>query len=355
MNKRFISFFLSTTIVLSVTPAAFANGTPTAIDKSNKTDFYFSDIEQYGAKADIEYLLGRDIVKGYETSEFRPNAQLSYAEAIQLITKSFQLKLNQSKEVQPNNYLDSNKWYSGAFNIALTNEMDLPENVNVNDIVTREQFAGWIIDELDRIGVYPVIRMYIHIKDSEDISEKHAGKVQTLLLTRIANLSEEQTFRPKDAITRGEAADWLADAVKFAEQLKSQQEADILSDLSFEFNDDMKLTAQQAQTLLNKAFELEKTETANTNDNKNVTREQFAGWIVDELNKKGPFPVKMMFIHVSDEQEISQDISHKVQTLLLTDIAELNEAGKFRPQDEIIGAEAIEWLQKAVEFINRFN
>lgn len=357
MNKTFTSLFLSTSIVLSMMPAVFADEAPKAINTSHKIVIsanYFTDIDEYSAKADIEYLVGRDIVNGYENAEFRPNVKLSYAEAIQLITKSFQLKASNDVSL---NSIAKNKWYSDAFTIAASNQIDIANINNVNDNVTREQFAGWIIDELDRIGVYPVVRMFINISDSDSISEKYASKVQTLLLTRIASLSDNQMFRPQDAITRGEAADWLADAVKFAEQLKSQQEEDLdlLSNFSFDFNKDMTLTAEQAQVLVHRAFSSDAVEiNENVDAAKAVTREQFASWVVDELNKKGNYPVKMMLIHVTDEQEMSQDASHKIQTLLLTDIATLNEAGKFRPQEEITGAEAVEWLQNAVEFMNRF-
>src|SRR5690606_19357807 len=109
----------------------------------------------------------RDIILGYDDQEFRPAAHMTNAEALTLLTRAFSLKKDEQVNAQQDTItnVEQNKWYSDAYVAAQHNGVVLSKEVKANDTVTREQFASWIIDQLDRIDVYPVIKMYIHIED----------------------------------------------------------------------------------------------------------------------------------------------------------------------------------------------
>ena len=366
MFKKVSTLILSTTVILSLVPSIYASSAQAeqsilypAVQPYTTTLTTFKDIEGHVAQTKIEYLLGRDIVMGYDSGAFRPDESLTHAEAITLLTKSFDLKLKNNESIPKLNELYTNindeAWYSTAYRYAHVNSVKFEANIKTDDKVTREQFAGWIIDQLDQIGAYPVIRMYIQIADINQASEEYKNKIQTLLLTRLAKLDDNENFRPKDAITRGEAAEWVAEVVKFADELKTKQKTALTDNLPFELEVNQALTQEQVIYLIKKAFQLDEAITLTDNDKATtpVTREQLATMIIDEFNKIGGYPIKMMLIHITDEAEITQENAHRVHTLLLTDIAMLDDDGKFRPQDHVIGEDAITWLEKAAVFAER--
>jgi|GEM_PF-4717153 len=401
MIRKFSTLLITTTLLLNMLPSAMAKSgiknepiVHSVVQSYNVKHNGFNDIANHPAKEAIEYLVGRDVIMGYNNESFRPDAILAHAEAITLLTKAFDLKANEQSQLHLNDlytHLQEQKWYSHAYMMAHLNEIKLSKDVKINDTVTREQFASWIINQFDRIGPYPVIKMYINIADGEQISNDYTGDVQTLLLTGITKLSEEQTFRPKDAITRGEAAQWMAKAVEFADNLRAQQNQteDLTENLPFEFKAESELKHAEALTLLTKALELNGTGEGqytldklavdfkniksdewyspiylkalnnevvmakDVNPSDTVTKEQFAGWIIDQFDRIGPYPVIMMYIHILDEEAISPELTYKIQTLLLTGITSLDEEGKFNPQQPITGAEAVAWLEKAADFAKR--
>src|SRR5690606_25844505 len=166
--------------------------------------------------------------------EYNANKALTNAEAITLLTKALELKgagdapITAVNLVETYKNLNSNEWYSEYYVNAINNEVVINNDVKATDVVTREQFAGWIIDQFDRIGPYPVIMMYIHIADEEDITTELSGKIQTLLLTQMTELNEAGQFRPQDPITGEEAVQWLKNAAEFANNLKSNLSEDVL-------------------------------------------------------------------------------------------------------------------------------
>ena len=214
MLKRFAPVFLCLVLIFSLVPSVNA----------------FSDIHKHKAKHGIEHLKERGIIKGKDKDKFSPDAEITNAEAITMLTKAFNLSLAHIKfakapvlsEFYPN--LKNNAWYSEAYLNAHFNGVGLDQKVKPNDSVTREQFAVWIVDQFNRIGNYSVIERYIDIKDEDKISNENKGKIQTFLLTGMTSLDDKSRFHPQKKLTRGEAAMWLSNAIPFAEQIAKYEE-----------------------------------------------------------------------------------------------------------------------------------
>lgn len=95
----------------------------------------------------IKSLQERGIVSGKGIGEFKPNGKLTYASAVTMLVKGFDLNINNIRFIKapkatdnfPN--LKDNAWYSQAFVIAYHNGLEIPSDVKANDYITKEQFA----------------------------------------------------------------------------------------------------------------------------------------------------------------------------------------------------------------------
>ena len=81
--------------------------------------------------------------------------------------------------------------------------------------MTREQFAHHLMQALLKKGDYAFIDLYVMLKDEAQVNPDYMGSIQTLLVSGIAKLDDTQRFKPKGAITRGDAAGWLYDTIQF--------------------------------------------------------------------------------------------------------------------------------------------
>jgi hypothetical protein len=88
------------------------------------------------------------------------------------------------------------------------------------------------------------------------------------------------------------------------------------------------------------------------NPNATITREQFGDLLVRTLEKKGNFPlVKMIFIQISDEDQIIPEYQGSLQRMLLYKIAELDSNGKLNPKRELTRGEAASWVYNGVRVL----
>jgi len=74
---------------------------------------------------------------------------------------------------------------------------------------------------VDSIGDYPLIKIYLHVADEDDVTEDYRYALQKALILGIAELDEDGAFHPKAMITRGEAAAMASVAMNFAEKLRN--------------------------------------------------------------------------------------------------------------------------------------
>lgn len=80
-----------------------------------------------------------------------------------------------------------------------------------------------------------------------------------------------------------------------------------------------------------------------------MTREQYADLLMQAMLKKGDFAFIEMYMIVADEEDISPDYKDSVQKLLITNIAKLDDSGKFHPKKPITRSDAAGWLYDVIE------
>lgn len=185
--------------------------------------FAFSDVKNDPNKDKINSLEEQGIISG-EHGRYNPNGKLTYAAGISMIVKGLDLNIDHVRFVKmplasdnhPN--LKDDAWYSQAFVIADFYGLDIPKDVKANDKMTKEQFAHHLFKAMIAKGDYAFIEIFMLINDEKDVNPAYMDSIQKLLITKIASLDRNNNFYPTKAITRGLAAAWLHDAIKFVEE-----------------------------------------------------------------------------------------------------------------------------------------
>jgi hypothetical protein len=186
------------------------------------TAFAFTDVDDAQKEA-ITILKDRGIVKGMDSKHFAPKGKMSYAQSVQMIIRGLDLNMDLKRFIKEPLATDiytnipNNAWYANAFIIAHYSGLEIPKDVNPNAIITREQFGDLLVRALETKGNYPIIDMFIQFKDEDQITPELRGSLQRLVLYRIAELDKNGKFYPKRELTRGEAANWLYNTIRFLE------------------------------------------------------------------------------------------------------------------------------------------
>lgn len=181
----------------------------------------FTDIEKDPGQASILSLQKLGVISGVDNGRFAPQDNLTYAQAVQLMVKGFDLNLDRfrfMKEPKASDYFtgaDDNAWYAQALIAGHLNGLPLPADLDPDAKVTREQFADLLCQAMLTKGPYAFIEIYMLIGDEASVDPAYMGSIQTLLIAKIAKLDEQQLFQPKNRLTRSQAAVWLDNAIQF--------------------------------------------------------------------------------------------------------------------------------------------
>lgn len=184
--------------------------------------YAFTDLEEGQATA-VLALKDRGIVSGFDNEHFVPKGKISYAQSVQMIVKGLDLNMDNLRFIKQPLASDSysnipnDAWYADAFIIAHYSNLDIPKDVNPNTTITREQFGNLLVKALETKGQFPLVKMYIEIKDEDQLTLDYQGTIQRLLLYKITALDGNGKFNPKSELTRGEAASWLYNAIRVLE------------------------------------------------------------------------------------------------------------------------------------------
>ncbi|MDQ6420900.1 S-layer homology domain-containing protein [Paenibacillus sp. LHD-117] len=189
-----------------------------------QTVMAFSDVSKDPNADKINALQEKGILSGYAGGEFKPNGTLTYASAVSMIVKGLDLNIDHVRFIRmplasdnhPN--LEDDAWYSQAFVIADFYGLDIPKDVKAGDKITKEQYAHHLFKAMMTKGDYAFIEIFMLLNDEADVDAKYMDSIQKLLISKIASLDKKNNFYPKKAITRGEAAGWLYDAIKFVKE-----------------------------------------------------------------------------------------------------------------------------------------
>ncbi|UUZ80988.1 protease complex subunit PrcB family protein [Paenibacillus sp. P26] len=183
----------------------------------------FEDVDQPDQKRPISALKDRGVVSGMDSLHFMPKGKISYAQSIVMLVKGLSLNIdhiNFVKKPEASDYftrIPNDAWYAQSFVIAQLNGLPIPKDVDPNGTITREQFADLLIHALNTKGTFPTVKMLIVLADEDQLDPKLGGSVQEPLLHKIAKLGEDRKFYPKREMTRGEAAVWVYNTIRFLE------------------------------------------------------------------------------------------------------------------------------------------
>jgi hypothetical protein len=184
--------------------------------------FAFSDLNS-AEKEPIMMLKDRGIIAGVDSEHFAPRSQITYAQSVSLIVKALDLNLSAItfiKQPLASDYFTNvanDAWYAEAFVNAKANGLDIPKDVDPNAIITREKYANLLVSALELKGSFPLVKMMVIFADDEQIDAPYQGTLQRLYLYKIAQLDDSRMAYPKREMTRGEAAVWVSNTVKYLE------------------------------------------------------------------------------------------------------------------------------------------
>lgn len=187
----------------------------------------FQDLDPDNKEA-ILSLKERGFVSGIDGDHFVPQGKISYAEAVQLLVKAFSLNMDNLRFIKQPLASDiytsvpDDAWYADAFLISHYNGLTIPKDVNPAAAITREQFGALLMGALEKQGPFPMVKIYINVTDSSDMTPEFQGALQRMLVLKIAHLEPDGTFKPKGELTRGQAAIWVNNALKVLERQKEK-------------------------------------------------------------------------------------------------------------------------------------
>ena len=86
--------------------------------------------------------------------------------------------------------------------------------------------------------------------------------------------------------------------------------------------------------------------------NEPMTREQFAHYLSQAISTKGDFPLIQIYVMIEDEADVTPDYMNAIQKLLITKVTELDDNGRFNPQETITRSEAAVMIYNALEYVD---
>ncbi|MBN2984110.1 MULTISPECIES: S-layer homology domain-containing protein [Cohnella] len=225
--KKSLIWLLSALLVVALSPSVFA----------------FSDTSSSKHADKINALKEKGVISGVGKDKFDPDGELSYAAGISMINKGLDISLARFLFVKAplaSDYFTNvpdDAWYSDAFIVAHINGLEIPQDVKPDQSMTREQFAHHLFLGMEANGAHAYPEPYILIDDEADVNPSYMNSIQKLLISNVASL-EDGKFNPKAPITRGEAAEWLYNAMEFVQNTPqvdpNPEEPDPLADYKLE-------------------------------------------------------------------------------------------------------------------------
>ncbi|WNQ13548.1 S-layer homology domain-containing protein [Paenibacillus aurantius] len=186
--------------------------------------YAFSDTAGDPQQAKIEALQKAGLVSGMDDQSFVPKGEVTFAQGVQFIVNGAGLNIDNMrfiKEPKASDYFTSvpdDAWYAKAFIVAHHNGLTFPKDVNPNATMSREQFALYLAQAIDAKGDFPVIMTFIMLKDEDKVDKATMNSIQFLLKLGVAQLDGNKNFRPKDVITRSEAAGMIYETDRFLQE-----------------------------------------------------------------------------------------------------------------------------------------
>ncbi|MFC0213433.1 S-layer homology domain-containing protein [Paenibacillus chartarius] len=218
---------------MSFVPATFltVNGQTVVTIMRNGNSIYtvaqtsktFADAGNHWAKADIELMASKLIVKGISDNAFGPDQNITRAEFAALVTRA--LGLTEDKDAAKFKDVSAQDWFAGAVGAAV--KAKLVEGFEdggfkPNALITREQMAVMISRALQFTGKATdvnskQVQLLSGFKDKAKISTWAQAAVAQAVDSKIIEGMDGGQFVPADNATRAQAAVMLKRLLKFAQ------------------------------------------------------------------------------------------------------------------------------------------
>ncbi|NMO96259.1 S-layer homology domain-containing protein [Paenibacillus lemnae] len=187
----------------------------------------FSDVDNQNDLSIVKELQTAGIIQGISDEKFAPNMSITSAQAVKMVVKTAGLEAYPNLTGKSFSSVPDGAWYADAVNIAAMHGLPVHNETAWNKPITREDFAQLLYSAVQATGDYPVIMMYVNVEDDEEIAEDKRGAVQFLLLTKMTELDKNGEFRPKENLSRMEAAQMTHAAVNFIETHKQGEKPSV--------------------------------------------------------------------------------------------------------------------------------
>ncbi|MBS7525427.1 S-layer homology domain-containing protein [Fusibacter paucivorans] len=188
----------------------------------------FNDTAMTSYNDAIEALASQEIVGGVGHGLFQPDRQITNAEAIQMITKAFNINLSYMtfiKAPELSDFFDfasADAWYEDAFINAGANGLPIDRTIMPNESMTRENFYSILEAAMEMRNELPMINLIpTAIEDFESMDVLKSGAIHRALAYGILKLDEDGMFYPNAYLTRGEAAQAVYDAMNVEHKLEA--------------------------------------------------------------------------------------------------------------------------------------
>jgi len=200
-KKAYSILILTTCLVFAISICAYAAD--------------FSDLRGHWAGQQINAWAEKGLVKGYADGTFKPNQEVTRAEFVVLVNRTFEISV---ADGEPGfNDVKAGQWYYKDIAAAqaagyISGYAD--NSFQPGKIITRQEAASILIRLLK---IAPTIEGIEKFKDHSQIPEWSRGSIGAVVFRNLMRGFPDETFKPARGITRAEAVVSLDRAIKASE------------------------------------------------------------------------------------------------------------------------------------------
>lgn len=172
------------------------------------------DVSQHWSGGAVGVLMVKDVLDGYPDGAYKPDKEVTRAEFIKMLVEGLGLPYDSGEAVPFKDV--TGQWHEDYIRRALASGLvkasDYGDNLKPDEVISREEMAGLLVTasaaylkdhpEVDYAEVSPAPVF----GDLAAASEKYRASVQESARLGFLVGFPDGTFRPKDGLTRGEAA-----------------------------------------------------------------------------------------------------------------------------------------------------
>ncbi|WP_017756502.1 S-layer homology domain-containing protein [Calidifontibacillus oryziterrae] len=195
-STKLLSSSIAAALVTSIATPAVTQADSVSFKDLSSNSIYYND---------VQYLVSKGIIGGFEDETFRPNEPLTREQAASMFVRALELDTPANFTSIIERYSDIKKDSWSASLLAAFINAGISEDESLafgpKNPLTREVMATWLVNAFDfsEDGDDKV-----PFKDANQISSKDLPNVKILYQNKIIGGKTDGTFGPKDAVTRAQ-------------------------------------------------------------------------------------------------------------------------------------------------------